>query len=140
MNCGKVTLNPLDNELCEQAQIEALTLLMHMQTSFALMFRDAYIKMAFQSDHYLGDNGVFLFERAQSAGEAFVQANNKVVDCMSGLRDVKEITKSTYYEVLFLTLDTVIPAVKAVEQVFGNDVIIGGNKYSDALQLFIEVF
>ena len=83
-----------------------------------------------------GDNGFFIFNNAQSAVENFYENFNAIAE----LHETDEVLlpKSTYYEIWFLVLDKLIPAVKGVESVFGDEVAVDEHKLSDALHELVK--
>ena len=46
--------------------------------------------------------------------------------------------KSTYYEIFFVIQEKVVPAVKGVESIFGDEVKYMGETYRKALQDFAQ--
>ena len=90
--------------------------------------RLALTKMVFELH---GDNGFFIFNNAKNAVDNFYENFNAIAELHK--QDEVVLPKSTYYEIWFLVLDKLIPAVKGVESVFGNEVAVDEHKLSDAL-------
>jgi len=83
-----------------------------------------------------GDNGFFIFNNAKGAVDNFYENFNAIAELHQ--QDEVLLPKSTYYEIWFLVFEKLIPAVKGVESVFGNEVAVDGHKLSDALHEFVN--
>ena len=89
-----------------------------------------------QSDHMSGDTYVFFLEQARSTGETLMNATQAVITTVT--RDDSEtVTKATYYETLFTIRETLLPAVKAVEALLGDEMTVDGQYYSQAVTEFL---
>ena len=95
--------------------------------------RKALTKMVFELH---GDNGFFIFNNAKNAVENFYENFNAIAELQT--EDEVLLPKSTYYEIWFLVLDKLIPAVKGVESIFGDEVAVDEHKLSDALYEFVH--
>ena len=136
MNCGKVTLEPLLNEPCEPIQILTLNVFSDTLSTFVEMFTKAFMKVVIQSDHMSGDTHMFFLEQARSTGETLMNATQAVITTVT--RDNSEtVTKATYYETLFTIRETLLPAVRAVEALLGEELTVDGQYYSQAVNEFL---
>jgi hypothetical protein len=95
--------------------------------------RLALTKLVFQLH---GDNGFFIYNNAKAAIENFYENFNAIAELHK--EDEVLLPKSTYYEIWFLVLDKLIPAVKGVESIFGDEVSVEEHKLSDALQELVH--
>jgi|688.fasta_scaffold112048_6 hypothetical protein len=100
-------------------------------TFFNRLVNNAYTKMWFT---VTGDNGEFILSNAQAALEYF----HGTVSVITELSQRDEITtKDTYYELWFVVMEKVLPAVRAIENAFGHDVEVDGIPFSEACKEFI---
>jgi hypothetical protein len=137
MNCGKVTLEPLQ-EPCEPVQILSLNVFARTLNTFVEIFTKAFLKVMIQSDHMSGDTHMFFLEQARSTGETLLDATQTVIRTVT--RDDSEtVTKATYYETLFTIQETLLPAVKAVEALLGEHMQVEGHLYSQAIVEFLAI-
>ena len=90
--------------------------------------RDALTKLVFQLH---GDNGFFIYNNAKNAIENFYENFNAIAELHK--QDEVLLPKSTYYEIWFIVLEKLIPAVKGVESIFGDEVAIDEHRLSEAL-------
>jgi hypothetical protein len=98
---------------------------------FNRLVNNAYAKMWFT---VTGDNGEFILSNAQAALEYF----HGTVSVITELSQRDEITtKDTYYELWFVVMEKVLPAVRAIENAFGHDVEVDGIPFSEACKEFI---
>jgi hypothetical protein len=135
MNCGKATLEPLQ-ETCEPVQILSLNVFASTLNTFVELFTKAFIKVMIQSDHDSGDNYMFFLEQARSVGDTLLDATQTVITTVT--RDDSEtVTKATYYETLFTIQETLLPAVKSAEALLGEHMQVEGHLYSQAIVEFL---
>jgi hypothetical protein len=100
-------------------------------TFFNRLVNNAYTKMWFT---VTGDNGEFILSNAQAALEHF----HGTVSVITELSQRDEITtKDTYYELWFVVMEKVLPAVRSIENAFGHDVEVDGIRFSEACKEFI---
>ena len=137
-NCGKEMVSePLELGKCEPHQLINLIAFTLTLKAFRDSLHDAYIKYMFQSDHLIGDNGEFYFEQANAVCQKFNDFNLSYQEKMKKKTSTK-MTKNTYYEIVFSIMEDLLPTVKTIEQVFGDDVCPEG-RYSEAVQAFLAI-
>ena len=126
---GKVIME--NDDTVELAQAEKLFLLACAMNDFHRLCKAALFKLFIR----LCEDDEFLFENAKSALEHFYNNFQPVI----ALQEQDDIPKkSTYYEMFFVILEKVVPAVKGVESVFGDEVKYMGETFSEALQDFAQ--
>ena len=133
---GKVIMEIDDN--IELAQAEKLFLLACAMNDFHRLCKAALFKLFIQ----LCEDDEFLFENAKSALEHFYSNFEPVITLHGQTIAMTEQgefpKKSTYYEIFFVIQEKVVPAVKGVESIFGDEVKYMGETFSEALQDFAQ--
>jgi len=122
----------------ELAQAEKLFLLACAMNDFHRLCKAALFKLFIQ----LCEDDEFLFENAKSALEHFYSNFEPVITLHGQTIAMTEQgefpKKSTYYEIFFVIQEKVVPAVKGVESIFGDEVKYMGETFSEALQDFAQ--
>ena len=131
--------NPL-NEQCEPVQVVTLSIMIEAFNRFNELMVLAVAKMMFQSDHMAGDTGEFFAHQALEAGEAYSESTSEMVTIINDRPERGQgLTKDTYYKVMFHLQEKVLPAVKTIEQVYGDNAPrSNGVLFSEVVGEFVE--
>ena len=119
------------DDTVELAQAEKLFLLACAMNDFHRLCKVALFKLLLR----LCEDDEFLFENAKSALEHFSN-NFQPVIALQERDDI--LKKSTYYEMFFVIQEKVVPAVKGVESILGDEVKYMGETFSEALKDFAK--
>lgn len=119
MKYGKATLTP-QAPPCDKVQIMVLNFLATLLTRFTDKVAIAFRELVIESDHANGDTSLYAIEQCQMAGREYLDKLDEFSTRVA--RDGKTPRKDTYYEVMFLAMEGLVPAMKNVETVFGDKV------------------
>ena len=104
---------------------------------FTELFTKTLVKYLVQLDHSASDTGVFFIEQARTAGQALADSSGKLIDLLKGQSDT--LTKNSYYEVLFTVQSDLLPALRGVETLFGEELEVEGIVFSEAISTLLQI-
>ncbi len=137
MNCGKATLEPLLNEPCDERQMNSIALFTEGMNLFTQLFTRTFVRYIVQLDHSASDTGMFFIEQARNAGQALADSSGKLIALLEGKANT--LTKDSYYEILFTVQSDLLPAIRGLENLFGEELEIEGYVFSEALSTLLQV-
>ena len=137
MTGGKVTMAEFLNEPCDEYQMNSIALFTEGMHIFTQLFTKTFVKYVVQLDHSASDTSVFFIEQARTAGLALTDSSGKLIDLLQGKSDT--LTKGTYYEVLFTVQSDLLPALRGIEALFGEELEVEGIVFSEAISTLLQV-
>ena len=134
---GKVIMAEFLNEPCDEYQMNSIALFTEGMHIFTQLFTKTFVKYVVQLDHSASDTSVFFIEQARTAGLALTDSSGKLIDLLQGKSDT--LTKDTYYEVLFTVQSDLLPALRGIEALFGEELEVEGIVFSEAISTLLQV-
>ena len=137
MTGGKVTMAEFLNEPCDEYQMNTIALFTEGMHLFTELFTKTFVKYIVQLDHSASDTGVFFIEQARTAGQALADSSAKLIELLLGKSDT--LTKDSYYEILFTVQSDLLPSIKGLEVLFGEELEIEGVVFSEAISTLLQI-
>lgn len=133
---GKVIMESFMNEPCQRYQIVTIGIFAEAMETFTNLFTQVFVSHVIQLDHSASDTSLFFVEQARNAGQVFADASTELIGL---LKDQEVLMKETYYKALFSVQETLLPAVRNLEQLFGDELTRDGSRFSEVVSEFLQV-
>lgn len=124
------------NEPCQQYQVVTIGVFAEGMETFTKLFTTVFMRHVVQLDHTASDTSLFFIEQARNAGQVFADASTELIDILKGQ---EVLMKDTYYEALFSIQETLLPAIRHLEQLFGEELTAEGSRFSEVVSKFLQV-
>jgi phage tail sheath protein FI len=136
MKGGKVIMDSFINEPAQRYQIVTIGIFAEAMETFTNLFTQVFVRHVVQLDHTASDTSLFFIEQARNAGQVFADASTELIEI---LRNQEVLMKETYYKALFTVQETLLPAVRNLEQLFGDELTNEGSRFSEVVSEFLQV-
>ena len=134
---GKEAVENPFAERCEPIQVILLNLFGSTLNTYNDLLMVSVAKVVIQSDHMAGDTGEFMRQQALASAIGYTESAMELVAIMKS-EGSDGLTKDTYYKALFHIRESLLPSVRTIEQVFGDNAPqVDGVMYSSAVESFI---
>jgi hypothetical protein len=133
---GKVIMDSFTNEPCQQYQIVTIGILAEAIQTFTELFSRTFMKYVVQLDHTASDTSLYFVEQARNAGQVYADASTELIGI---LKDQEVLMKDNYYRALFSVQESLLPAVRMLEQLFGDELTREGTRFSEVVSEFLQV-
>ena len=135
----------MENEKIEAHQVIFLFLFAMELKSFDFICQREFKKFLTIELHRK-HNDVYRIEAVTGALEVFVDSIKKMLPILTNLTDDESefqdfdtvLTKEAYFEIWFTVMESVLPAVKDIESIFGKRVYLDGHPFSEDIQSCIN--
>lgn len=131
----------MENEKIELHQVILLFLFARALKSFDSICQVEFKKFLMLERHRKHSD-VYRIEAITGALQVFVDSIKKMLPILTDLGDIESqfenfdtvLTKDAYFEIWFTVMESVLPAVKDIESIFGKRVHLDGHAFSQDIQ------
>ena len=125
------------NELCDDEQIFTIALLVEGMQLFTGLLTVKVSEYIIQVDGATAENAVIFIQKIRESGIELANSSTKIISMLGS--DVKALTKNAYYDVMFTIQSDLLPAIKGVEALMGEELQMDGVVFSEALADLLSI-
>jgi hypothetical protein len=125
------------NELCDDEQMVTITLFVEGMHLFTELLTVKVAQYVVQVDDSTAENAVVFIQKIRETGIDLAKSSTKIISMLSA--NARALTKNTYYEVMFTVKSDLLPAIKGVEALLGEELEMDGIVFSEALADLLSI-
>jgi hypothetical protein len=125
------------NELCDDEQMVTISLFVEGMHLFTELLTVKVAQYVVQVDDSTAENAVVFIQKIRETGIDLANSSKKVISMLSA--NARALTKNTYYEVMFTVKSDLLPAIKGVEALLGEELEMDGIVFSEALADLLSI-
>jgi hypothetical protein len=128
MKGRKVTMEDFLLDRCDDNDMSRIAIFVDGMNEFHQVYIPAYKKRM--------DSGEFVTESLHLTAQ-FVNVSKKLLGLLDGKHN--SLTKRDYFDVVFTVQSDLLPVLRNIEAEYGDDVLIEGIIFSEAVKVLLEV-
>jgi hypothetical protein len=128
--------NILD-EPCSDEQVGIIVIFAESMHRFSGFLTEKVTEYVVEVDDETAEDAVEFIMKFREAAIAFGSASTRVVRMLN--ENHETFTKSNYYEALFMTQSELLPSIKSIESLFGDEIKLDGNVFSETLANLLAI-
>jgi hypothetical protein len=125
------------NELCDDEQIFTIALLVEGMQLFTGLLTVKVSEYIVQVDGSTAETAIVFIQKIRESGIELANSSTKIISKLGS--DVKALTKNAYYDVMFTIQSDLLPAIKGVEALMGEELQMDGVVFSEALADLLSI-